>query len=98
MLRRPDRLEEVVWPDPKPVEKRNLTATKRAGAWLIFLGPFLMFMIFGLIIVAIIPARFENKPAAFPLVLLASGIGAYFVLRKTLASSSMQPARNASKS
>ncbi len=90
MMRRPERLEAVVWPDPKPIEKRDLDATKRVGLWLIFLGPFLSFMIVGIaILAAILPSAIRNNLIAFPLIAAAAAFAAY-KLRQSLLSRQKQ--------
>lgn len=84
MIRRPERLEEVVWPDPKPVDRRDLSATRRIGSLLVFFGAFLSLMIVGIGILAILPTAARTNPVAFPLILAFIAFAAYRVRRAVL--------------
>jgi hypothetical protein len=91
MIRRPERLEEVVWPDPKPLEMRNLTATKRTGGWLVFLGLFLPCMTVGIGILSWLPISVGSSPIAFPLVLVTAGFVAYSARKVVLGNPANKP-------
>ena len=86
MIRRPERLEEVVWPDPKPISRRDIGATRRVGSWLVFLGPFLSFMIIALLVASLLPTRLRVNAATFPLLLVVAGFSAYRLRRAVVGS------------
>jgi len=82
MMRKPERLEDAVWLQPKPLAKRDIVSTKRVGALLVFLGPFLGFMVVALVIRGFLPHSVIDSPVSFPIVLMISFYAAWKVQKR----------------
>src|ERR1700674_4248659 len=82
MMRKPERLEDAVWLQPKPLAKRDIVSTKRVGALLVFLGPFLGFMVVALVIRGFLSHSVIDSPVSFPIVLMISFYAAWKVQKR----------------